>query len=225
MTIDEVYRLVNYVANKTQSGNTFTPSQFNLIAKVAQLEFINKRLGNIKAIDPRSGTPPFGYKSTRKVDVDLRPLVYGPITIPINSSGNFTYPDGFMWPDAFHKTDFKPITEVDSDEYPHIKHSTFEPPTADYPVLIFRNPYGFIDPYNIGNFSMSYVKTPPDPIWGYTEQSGVAVYNAAASQDFTVNPYTNAHYEICCIILAHVGINLSVDQLVGFAKMKEDTTS
>ena len=37
MTIDEVYRLVNYVANKTQSGNTFTPAQFNLIAKMAQL--------------------------------------------------------------------------------------------------------------------------------------------------------------------------------------------
>jgi hypothetical protein len=225
MTIDECYRLVNYVTNKEISGNTFKPADFNLMAKMAQLEFINKRLGNIKAIDPRSGTPPFGYKSTRKVDIDLRPLVYGPITIPINTSGNFNYPAGFIWPDAFHKTDFKPITEVDSDEYPHVKHSTFEPPTTDYPVLIFRNPYGFIDPYNIGNFAMSYVKTPPDPIWGYTEQSGNSVYDPGSSQDFTVNPYTNAHYEICCIILAHVGINLSVDQLVGFAKMKEDTTS
>lgn len=225
MTIDEVYRLVNFVANKEQNGNTFKPADFNLMAKMAQLEFINKRLGNIKAIDPRSGTPPFGYKSTRKIDIDLRPLVYGPITIPINTSGNFNYPAGFMWPDAFHKTDFKPITEVDSDEYPHVKHSTFEPPTADYPVLIFRNPYGFIDPYNIGNFSMSYVKTPPDPIWGYTEQSGVAVYDPNSSQDFTVNPYTNAHMEICCIILASVGIRLSVDQLTAYAMQKENTIS
>lgn len=223
MTIDEVYRLCQYVANKTQSGNTFKPAQFNLIAKVAQLEFISKRLGNIKTLD--NGVPPFGYKSTRKVDVDLRPLVYGPVSIPINTSGNFNYPDGFIWPDAFHRTDFTPITEVESDEYPHVKHSTFESPTSDYPVLIFRNPYGFIDPYNIGNFSMSYVKTPPDPIWGYSESSGVAVYNPAASQDFTVNPYTNAHLEIVLIMLQKVGINLDLPTLTQYAAAKEGSIS
>jgi hypothetical protein len=213
------------VANKEQSGNTFTPSQFNLLAKISQLEFISKRLGNIKMIDGRSQVPPFGYKSTRKVDIDLRPLIYGPINIPINSSGNFNYPSGFIWPDAVHKNDFKPITELDSDEYPHVKHSVFEPPTEDYPVLIYRNPYGFIDPYNIGSFGMSYVKTPPDPIWGFTVVDGQETYNSATSQDFTVNPYTNAHLEICCIILMHVGISLSVEQLTAYAAAKEGSIS
>jgi hypothetical protein len=226
MTIDEVYRLVNFVANKEQSGNTFKPSQFNLIAKMSQLEFISKRLGNIKMTEGRQApVPPFGYKSNRKVDVDLRPLLYGPITVPIDSAGKFYYPDRFMWPDSVRKTDLRPMTELDEDEYPHVKHSTFEPPTEDYPIYIYRNPYGFVDPYNIGNFSMSYVKTPPDPIWGYDVVSGVEVYNSATSQDFTVNPYTNAHLEICLIILAKCGINLSMPELTQYAMQKENSIS
>lgn len=224
MSIDDAYSICNYIANKNQSGNTLPPTKFNLLAKVAQLDFVSKRLGNIKNL--QHGVPPFGYKSTRKVDIDLRPLVYGPISIPLNVYGNFNYPDGFIWPDAFHKNDFAVIKEVDSDEYPFVKHSTFESPTEDYPVLIFRNPYGFIDPYQIGSFLMSYVKAPPDPIWGFTGSTPAdIVYNPATSQDFTVNPYTNAHLEIVCIMLAYIGISLSMPELITqFAMMKEQTT-
>lgn len=222
MTIDEVYQLVNYVANKNQSGNTFKPAQFNLLAKVAQLEFISKRLGNTKALNP-AGTPSFGYKSNRKVDEDLRPLVYGPITIPVTvNTGVFSYPDRYMWPDAVHKNDFNPITEVDSDEYPFVKNSTFQSPTEDYPIVIYRNPYGFIDPYSIGSFGMSYVKAPPDPIWGYSDVNNAPVYNPATSVGLSVNPYTNAHLEICLIILQKVGVNLDMATLMQYAAGKEN---
>ncbi len=224
MTINEVFQFVNYVANKSQSGNTFTPAQFNIAAKLAQLEFISKRLGNIKQLT-QSGIPSFGYKSTRKVDEDLRPLVYGPITIPIASSGLFNYPPGYMWPDAVHKTDFRQIHEVDSDEYPTVKHSSIYPPTSDYPVIVHRGAYGFIDPYSIGNFAMSYVKAPADPVFGYTVVNDEAVYNPATSVDFSVNPYTSAHLEICMIILQSVGVSLDMAQLTAYAKMKEDSIS
>jgi len=43
MTIDEIYRLVQTFANKEQRG-FITPSDFNLLAKQAELELINKRL-------------------------------------------------------------------------------------------------------------------------------------------------------------------------------------
>jgi hypothetical protein len=224
MSIDEAYRLINFIANKEQSGNTFNPGQFNTLAKVAQLDFISKRLGNLKMLGPVS-VPQFGYKSNRKVDEDLRPLVYGPITIPITvNTGLFSYPAGYMWPDAIHKNDFSQIYEVQSDEYPAVKHSTVVPPTSDYPVVVHRGAYGFIDPYSIGSFGMSYVKAPADPVWGFTEVDGVEVYNPATSVNFSVNPYTNAHLEICMIILAYVGINLDMAQLTAYAKMKEDTT-
>lgn len=225
MNIDEAYRLCNYVANKDLSGNAFKPDQFNLLAKVAQMDFISKRLGNIKTLGP-NGTPPFGYQSNRKVHEDLRPLVYGPIGIPIQpNTGLFQYPYNYIWPDSIHKLDWTPIWEVASDEYPSVKKSTVTPPTADYPVVVHRGPYGFIDPYTIGTFGMSYVRAPQDPVWNYTVVNNEAVYNPIGSVDFQVNPYTNAHFEICLIMLSMVGINLNLPDLItAYAEMKEKTT-
>lgn len=224
MSIDELYQLCLYAANKNQSGQKFRPAQFNVLAKVGQLNFISKRLGNIKTLGP-TGVPPFGYKSTRKVHEDLRPLIYGPIGIPIQpNTGLFQYPYNYIWPDAVHKLDFTPITELTSDEYPWAKKDTLAPPSSEYPVIVHRGPYGFIDPYTIGTFGMSYVRTPVDPYWNWTEVNGEPVYNPAGSVDLQVNPYTNAHFEIAMIILSFVGVNLAVPDLItAFAEMKERT--
>jgi hypothetical protein len=225
MSIDEAYRLCNYVANKNQSGRTFLPADFNLLAKVAQMDFINKRLGNPKMLGP-SGVPPFGYKSNRKIHEDLRPLVYGPIGIPIQqNTGLFQYPYNYIWPDAIHKLDFTTITEVASDEYPWVKKDSIAPPSEDYPVVVHRGPYGFIDPYTIGAFGMSYVRAPQDPFWNYTSVNNQEVYNPVGSVDFQVNPYTDAHFEITMLILSFVGVNLSKPDLItAFSEMKERTS-
>lgn len=209
--INEVYQLVNFIADKNGRGY-IPPAKFNLLAKASQLEFVSTRIGNIK--DPSNG-----YKSSRRIDVDLRPFLYGPITVAINTSGDFVYPYGFMWPDSWSKNDFAEITEVQSDEYPAIKHSTIIPPTADYPVIIFNNPYGFVDPYSIGSFKMSYIKYPSDPVWGYTVVNDSPVYNPATSTDFTLRDINMM--DIVSLILEKVGMNLNKEQLLQFSQMKQ----
>ncbi len=225
MTIDEAYRLCLYVTNKNQSGKTFNPDQFNLLAKVAQMDFISKRLGNVKALG-QNATPPFGYQSNRKVHEDLRPLIYGPIGIPIQpNTGLFQYPYNYIWPDSIHKLDWTQIWEVASDEYPQVKKSQVLPPSEDYPVVVHRGPYGFIDPYTIGTFGMTYVRAPVDPYWNYTVVNDEPVYNPVGSVDFQVNPYTNAHFEIVLGMLSMVGINLSIPELItAYAEAKDKTT-
>lgn len=225
MSINECFLLCQYIANKNQSGNTFTPAQFNMLAKVAQLDFISKRLGNPKMLGP-TGVPQYGYQSNRKVHEDLRPLIYGPIGIPIQpNTGLFPYPYNYIWPSAVHKLDWTPIWEVADDQYPHVKKSTTHPPNTDYPVVVHRGPYGFIDPYTIGTFGMSFVRAPRDPQWAYTVANDQPVYDPVNSIDFEVNPYTNAHFEITMLILSMTGINLNMaDLITQFAEMKEKTT-
>jgi hypothetical protein len=223
MLIDEVYQLVNFISDKEGRGY-IKPIRFNVMARIAQLEFVDSRLPGAKSatINNRTGevnAAAFGFKSNRRLDMDLRPFIYGPETISINNQGNFYYPYGFMFPDAIHKTDFAPITEIDSDQYPHIKRNTIHPPTSDYPVLIWRNPYGFIDPYGIGSFMMSYVKYPPNPVWAYNNVNDVEVFDAWASTDFTVGRINIL--EIAALILEKVGINLDKEQLVAYSQMKQ----
>lgn len=214
--IDEVFRLVNFISDKDGRGY-IAPAKFNLLAKTCQLEFVSSRLGNIKQV-LQDGVSPVGFKSSRRLDVDLRPFLYGPVTIPIDNQGNFNYPYGFMWPDSWQKIDFTPITEIQSDEYPAKKINVIAPPSVDYPIIIFNNPNGFIDPYQIGSFKMSYVKYPPDPVWGYTVVNDEPVYNPATSTDFTLGNIS--FMDITVLILEKVGINLNSDQVAQFAQLK-----
>lgn len=219
MLIDQVYQLVQYVSNKEQRGN-ITPAQFDVMARAAQLEFISKRVGNIKIINER-GVPAFGYESTWRIHEDLRPMIYGPITIPIMPGGSFSYPYGYVWVDAVHKNDFAEIKRITADQYPRIKHSHIFPPTEDYPIMIMRNPYGFIDPYSIGSFQMSYLKSPREPHWGFVVINDVPVFDMGISVDFEV-PMICCN-ELAMIILQHVGINLDAMQITQYAQTKEMT--
>lgn len=217
MTIDQSYRFIQFVTNKEQRGD-IKPADFNLLAPIAQLELISNLLGNEELLSP-SGVPPYGYKSNRKIDTLLRPLVAGPSTIVVDGSGNFNYPEGFIWPDAVHKADYTKIRIVDSDEYPDIKQSAIHPPTSDYPVIVMRYPQGYCDPINLASFKMSYVAMPADPYWNFTEANDEAVYVASGSVDFALHPI--AHLRICMKILQHVGINLDMAQVMQYASLKE----
>lgn len=221
MSIDEIFRTVKFIINKENRGS-LRPSDFNLMMKNAQIEFISKRLGNIKMLDDH-GLPMFGFRSNRKVSEDLRTLVTDPTTIAVDTYGKFTYPPGYMWPDVVHKLDFTPITVIESDEYPAIKKSAITPPDLNYPVCVMRHPKGFIDPYQIGSFQMSYVKMPADPVWAFSISNNTEVYNAGASVNLELPDRT--HPEVIMIALQGIGINLSAMEVTQFASMKESTMS
>lgn len=220
MMINDVYQLVLYIANKEQRGD-IQPEKFNFLAKKAQLQYISKRVGNIQIMTDR-GVPQVGYESTWRIHEDLRPFVVGPLQIPIDSNGKWAYPYGYIWPDAIHKNDFRDIRRITWDQYPQIKHSAIIPPTEDYPVCIFGNPYGFIDPYSIGSFKMSFLSLPPDPVWAYTLMADKPVFTTVGTVDFVVSPM--ALTEIVLMILQNVGVNLSAEMITQYAMAKEQTS-
>jgi hypothetical protein len=228
MNIDQLYRFVNFVSNKEQRGN-ITPDNFNLLVKTSQIEFISKRIGNVEILsrniigrggNAQTDVTPYGYKSHRRIDEDLRPLVYGPIEIPIgNPSGLFSYPYGYIWPDSLQKNDFRVIRIIDSDQYPFVKHSVISPPTEKFPICIFRGSYGFIDPYSIGSFQMSYLKYPPDPFWNYISVNDEPQYNPSGSVNLSIPEHT--HMDVAMLILQHVGINLDSAQITEYSMTQE----
>jgi len=220
MIINDVYQLVLFISNKEQRGD-FPPSKFNLLARAAQLQYISKRVGNVQIMTP-NGVPQIGYQSTWRINEDLRRFVVPPVQIPINNQGNFAYPYGYIWPDAIMKNDFREIKRITQDQYPAIKWSQIIPPTEEYPVCIFSNPYGFIDPYSIGSFKMSYLATPPDPIWNFYMDGNIPKFQESGSVDFLVSPM--GYLELVILILQQVGVNLSADMVEQYAIMKEQSS-
>jgi hypothetical protein len=298
MTINAAFEFILFIMNKEQRGS-ITPAQFNMLAPIAQTEVISKLLGNEHKLNER-GVPMFAYKSNRKIDTILQPLMVGPELISpdsftitgitkanpgvitfssigdlqngdtiyisgvsgmtqvngntyvitdisgntaqlkttdgenVNTSayttytsggtarnGSFTYPDGMLWPDAVHKLDWSPITMADTDEYPGLKTSDLHPPTTDYPVCVFRNPKGYIDPISLSNFRMSYLAMPDDPYWAYVVTNDEAVYTTSGSVNFAIHQL--GHQWICQVILQAIGINLDATQITAYAQMKEES--
>lgn len=214
MTIDQAFRLCLYVIDKEMRGS-LTGNQFNLLAPIAQLEVMSELLGNEELLNER-GVPPYGYNFNRKIDTYLRPLVIGPVTVTVDSSGNWTYPENFIWPDAVHKADYTPIRIVDADQFPDVKINTIHPPTAEYPVLVLRNPQGYCDPITLGSFKMSYLRKPDDPYWAYTVSNDEEVYTGSGSVDFQLHYL--AHPRIVRNILSKVGVNLSALEITAYAE-------
>lgn len=218
ITIDTIYQAILTIANKEQRGS-FVPAKFNNLARIAQMEVISELLGNNQALN-QQGVPPYGYRSNRKVDESLRPLITGPADVPIRSNGEFDYPYGFIWPDSWSKSNYSPITELQEDEYPWRKQSHVAPPTTDYPILIFRNPYGFIDPYNIGTFKLSYLKRPPDPVWAFDDVNDEPVYNHGNSVQFTLSQ-DFALIRVAMKICLYLGVNLSAEDITQLGLLKD----
>lgn len=188
--------------------------QYNVAVDFAQREFISKRLPSMQ-----QSVGPVGYESSWRLHEDLRPFVVGPLNIAIQNNGDFAYPYGYIWPDSISKTDFRRIDRVTQDEYSWRKQSLIKAPDSDFPVAILRSPYGFVDPYSIGSFLMSFVQFPQTPIWAYTLVNTIPVFNEAASVDLKV-PEISSN-EITMIILAHLGINLSSEELVQYGLTRQ----
>ena len=58
MTIDELYRYIQFIANKEQRG-FIKPTEFNLLADRAQMELFTKRYNNLKEATSQN------YKNTQ----------------------------------------------------------------------------------------------------------------------------------------------------------------
>lgn len=216
MTIDEAYRFVKFVSNKDNRGG-ISPTEFNLVAPICQIEAISDRLTNIKKINGRL-MPQYGYKADRKIISELRLLLVGPVEMTVNSHLISSYPADYFYPDSMHTDTYKRIEMIESDEYPDIKSSLIFPPDAEHPVAVFYGDYILVDP-NV-SVMFNYVKYPPDPVWAYTGSS-TPVYDAANSVDFLGD--RSFHLDICRRILKYMGVNLDAQVLTEFAKLEENS--
>lgn len=226
MTIDEAYRLVNYVANKEQKGE-IKPDEFNLLAIQAQLEAIMTRLGNQKRLNDRF-IPPTGYKVNQQAKEEILPLITkSPALVP--ASGIAPYPIDYFGYDNVQRVDGTPITIVESDQLGRIKKSYITPPIESDPFCCFHSNGIELAPGTLSDAYLYYVRRPVNPNWDYTVSQQVYVYNSGStpqlsgkvSQNFEVAE--RLHKEICMIILKYVGVNLSDDRLTEFATRVQET--
>ena len=94
INVDELYRFVQFVANKEQSG-FIKPSEFNLAADRAQMQFFMERYGNPAEYQPGRPVPRIAYNQTQKISDDLREFIRRQ-TISVDINGIMLYPEDYL---------------------------------------------------------------------------------------------------------------------------------
>lgn len=200
LSIDKVYRFVQFVANKESRG-WISPEEFNVNAELAQIVAYSKR----ETV----------FLQTKKILNDLRPFIKVSVAItPV--SGLCAYPSDLRhftagWMDS----DYTDIIELTQGELAKAMKSTIVAPTADYPAGVQRDTGLQLYPETISaNIRMEYIAVPTAPEWAYTVVGGRPVYASESSTDFEFDEVL--FLEIAMLILANCGVNLGMENVAQY---------
>jgi hypothetical protein len=228
MTIDESYNFVNFICNKEQQGQ-ITPQNYNVIAPIAQMSVINKRLDGIRNPKAFRLAPDIHQRLTE----DLRTIFTSVDTTPGGGTrvNNVTYPADALYIHSVNTNiDPSSINElriVTIDEYTKLERNQVKAASLEYPLAIINGDVINIRPIETFiSIKTYYYKKPPNPVWNYTEVNDRAVYAESGgiigdgnSVDFTLNELL--HLEICTKILQMAGCNLNLDRVLDYAMTEE----
>ena len=224
MTIDQVYKFVDFIIKKSNSGGYLTPDEFNLIINRAQIQYFNKLYGNQNDYRYDRPVPKIAYAITEKISNSLSPFLSDSTALVVDGNGQVNIPsDLFQTVSITHTIDGieYEITRVEQDRIANNLSSYYDAPTSDFPIYSqLRTKFQFY-PKDLATASLFYLKKPTDMVWGYTTVSGRPVYDSGTSvqplwKDMDMN-------EIIYIALSYIGVNLKDPDVSQFAQLKTQT--
>lgn len=214
-TIDDVYQIVQYACGKNLQQGYISPSDFNLTINQAQKSYTSYLLGTFQQYQPGRPEARVEFGQNSVIRQRLTPIIYG-YDLTVNSSGFSPYPGDYLQQDAMWSLyGYDRIREVQQNYFYSVYNSVIDP-VQTYPVyMIEYNGFRFF-PNNIGNAKLSYVRNPPDMIWGYTlNVNGIPVYDPASS---TQPVWDDASIlEIIVRALRIIGVNLQYNDVNSYA--------
>jgi len=216
MTIDEVYKFVQFMANKEQRGYV-KPSEFNMLAKRAQLDVIKEKVGKPS---PVAGV--IGFKDTAQLSDELYPVTVFESNLTV-SGDLFTFPADYLhfvslWYGG------ESVEMISLGELYKRRSSSLVFPSGEYPVGVIEANGVRIYTDTLGASSttftarLNYIKKPSDPNWAYSTVNSIEIYNSSDSTQLILADST--HKEIANRILGYIGVNLREAEIIQYSDTK-----
>jgi hypothetical protein len=217
MTNWVIREIVNYLINKSQTGNTFGVDEFNTELNYASKKLFKRRLGMPEEYELNAPITKQSYALTSRI---LESLSHFVINDNLKFVGGVTakpadliYPLGMIENIASNASDcsvdIEPVLVelVDESEYMMRKTSSLTPINVFYPVYRILGDNLVISPKTITRTEYSYLRLPTDAVVAVTLEANYnEVYDAANSVELEWNDLDKL--EIISIILGDVGLNL-----------------
>lgn len=217
LNINDFKLYTEYLSNKVQVGNTLTIPQFNQLCFQSVMQVFEKDYQT--------------FLMTEELSEFLRIYLKNQVS-SVPATGILPYPADYQHITSIRKYyvnakgvgKMLQVEEIKNVEWGFIQMSSLREPTLRFPKYNeFDGVIRFL-PMNLGIIEIDYIKTPDQPVWGYTTVSGRPVYDPLTSTNFEFQDYsTNI---VAAVFLSLVGVNLKDSELERFAQQyKKETNS
>jgi hypothetical protein len=222
LDVDEIYSIIKFAINKSQSGYV-SPEEFNRVINVAQKSWCTYLLGTLQQYTPGRPVALVELGQNSVVRQRLTPVIYG-YNLSVDANGYSGYPGDYLQTDAMWSIyGFSRIRFVQQDSLHSYYNSTIDP-IATNPIYLIKD-IGFqFYPTTIANAKLSYVRNPPNMVWGYIDdpdRPGEVIYSEIHSTQ-PVWDYASM-LEIIVRALAIIGVNLQLPVVSQYAEQIKKT--
>ena len=229
INIDKFKRFVYFVANKNGRG-TLTPSDFNSAAERALFAWTQNQLSNQEQYQPGNPVSQTSLELDQASIDKLRHLketrsigfTGGRMPIPngvITDLNGQIMPDYWRYSKIMHKYSKngqvirRPIEIIKEMEYGNRMDSSIVAPTKKRAIGLFHDTYVEIQPESLITLvTLTYIRNPIAPVWGYTIVNNRPVYDDATSVD--LDAPNSAFNQIAMIALEFIGVHIREQELV-----------
>ena len=235
MTIDEIYRLVQTLANKEQRG-FITPSDFNLLAKQAEMELYNKRLSIVMEKSQPKKAAGYYHESLspglaeqdivhflNKMDHGVANSSTASSGAVVNKTMDYLVSITTRVDEEHHISSNIPLDIVTDENINQILRSSLVKPSMEYPIALLSGSGSakkiIVFPEAIRKVLITYYHYGNNPKWGYVAIAGKPVYDASNSTQFILSP--RCHGELVIKILEYLGVSIREADVVQYAQANE----
>lgn len=214
MNVDEVYRLMKFIANVNQQGY-FGPDKFRLVINQGQRAYQSHLLGSFEQYTPGRPVARVELGQNSVVRQRLAPTIYGYI-LSVDAQGQSPYPHDYIQTDTMYSIyGVKRIRNVQQNQLDATYNSTIDP-LATNPIYLIEDTNFQFYPTTTYQAKLHYVRNAPDIVWGYTlDGNNRPVYDPATSVDPVWD--NAAMMDIIARALGELGIHLQSSAVVQFA--------
>jgi len=245
--VNKVYTTVLSILNKKGSGY-MTPDNFNKIAKVVQLELLDRAFYeyNRAVAKQTGGRGAQGYGDIpRKIMDKLDPFCAN-TTLSIDSTNTYFEPPGYettitgldgtsydtLSTDIYATLSVKKsslnvdIERVEKSKIPFLFSSKLTAPSETFPVYYYSENLLYVFPNTITSIEVYYVKKPQDPTWSSsvdTTSFGTPVYTYSPIDSINFILHASDEPDLILGILKYFGVTIK-DPLVLQAVQQEESS-
>ena len=246
--VNKVYTTVLSILNKKGSGY-MTPDNFNKIAKVVQLELLDRAFYeyNRAVAKQTSGRGAQGYGDIPRKIMDKLDPFCSSSTLSIDSTNTYFEPPGQDTTVTYGSVGFETsiyatlsvkkfdkanpglhvdIERIEKSKIPFLFSSKLTAPSETFPVYYNSAELIYVFPNTITNIEVYYVKKPQDPTWSSsvdTVSFGTPVYNYDSTSSINFTLHASDEVDLILGILKYFGVTIKDPLVIQAAQQEEQS--